>query len=201
LCVLVAYGTRPEVIKLAPVVRRLHAVPDLHVVVAASGQHRELAAAAARELGVEPDHDLAVPRPDPGLNSLFARLLTAFDELLEEVQPDWLLVQGDTSTACAAALAAFHRRVRIGHVEAGLRTGDLAHPFPEEANRRWIDAVSDELFAPTAAAAAALVAEGAASQRIHLTGNTAIDTLLSWPVTETVPPVREDRVLVTVHRR
>jgi UDP-N-acetylglucosamine 2-epimerase (non-hydrolysing) len=138
--------------------------------------------------------------PDQGLNALAAAALRAVDRTLAAERPDWVLVQGDTTTAMAASLAAFHRRLRLGHVEAGLRTGDLARPFPEEANRRIADVMADALFAPTARAAAALAREGASTDRIHLVGNTGIDALLS--VAAGLPAEPEgSEVLVTLHRR
>jgi UDP-N-acetylglucosamine 2-epimerase len=176
--VVIVYGTRPEAIKMAPVVRALRARPDaFEVAVCATAQHRELLDQAQRLLGLVPDHDLDLMTPGQGLNQLAARVLQALDELLARLAPDWLLVQGDTTSAAAAALAAFHLGLRIGHVEAGLRTGDLARPFPEEANRCIVDLLADALFAPTALAARRLRRSGADPARIFVTGNTGIDAL------------------------
>lgn len=197
---LVVYGTRPEAIKMAPVVRALAADPRCEPVVCTTAQHRQMVDQVHRLFGITPDVDLDLMAPDQQLNDLTARVLTAVDGVLGDVDPAWLLVQGDTTTAMAAALAAFHRGVPVGHVEAGLRTGDLARPFPEEANRRLVDAVAARLFAPTARARAALLAEGADLDRVVLTGNTVVDAL--EVVTAGLGEVaRADEVLVTLHRR
>lgn len=199
--VLVIYGTRPEAIKMAPVVEALRARPErFETIVCATAQHAHLADQMAVDLGLAPDIDLGLMLPGQQLNELAARVLAAMDEQLRAVSPDWVLVQGDTTTAMAAALAAFHRRLAVGHVEAGLRTGDLAQPFPEEANRRIVDVLAAALFAPTARAAAALRAEGTPADRIVVTGNTVVDALQR--VAAKLGPVqREPEVLVTVHRR
>src|SRR5262245_45714495 len=176
--ILVLYGTRPEAIKMAPVVEALRRRPDrFALTVATTAQHRGMVDQVQELFGLAPDVDLDLMRPDQPLNELAARAFAALDRVLAERAPDWLLVQGDTTTAMVGALAAFHRRVRVGHVEAGLRSGDLAQPFPEEANRRAVDLVAEALFAPTARARDALLAEGAPPARVHLTGNTVIDAL------------------------
>lgn len=202
--VVVVYGTRPEVIKLAPVVRALQGRPDrFDTVVCTTAQHRDLIDQFQAQLGVVADLDLDLMRPDQTLNSLAARVLAAVDDVVEDRRPDWLVVQGDTTTAMAAGLAAFHRGVRVAHVEAGLRTGDLAHPFPEEANRRMLDVLAAALFAPTPRSGAALVAEGHDPQRVHVVGNTVVDALQSMvgAAGDSVSPARVDEVLVTLHRR
>lgn len=202
--VLVIYGTRPEAIKMAPVLRALRRRPGAFEVTACTtGQHREMLDQVQDLMGLAPDLDLRLMRQDQTLNGLSAAALAAVDEVLAARPPDWLLVQGDTTTAMAAALAAFHRGVRVGHVEAGLRTGDLARPFPEEANRRTIDLLASALFAPTERAGRALLAEGCDPARVHVVGNTVIDAL------ESLRPLASGRdeaperpeVLVTVHRR
>jgi UDP-N-acetylglucosamine 2-epimerase (non-hydrolysing) len=204
--ILVVYGTRPEAIKLAPVVRALDRPGVFAVTVCATGQHREMLAQVQDLFGLRPDVDLRLMRPDQSLNALAAAALAAVDEVLVSTAPDWLLVQGDTTTAMAAALAAFHRGVKVGHVEAGLRTGDLARPFPEEANRRIVDALAAALFAPTGRAARALLAEGVDPARLHVVGNTVIDALRLLPTDgeETADPAgtpSRPEVLITVHRR
>jgi UDP-N-acetylglucosamine 2-epimerase (non-hydrolysing) len=199
--ILVAYGTRPEAIKMAPVVRELRRRSDrFEVVVCATAQHRAMMDQVHEVFGLEADIDLDLMRPDQTLNGLSARCFEGVDTVLGKTEPDWVLVQGDTTTAMVVALAAFHRGVPVGHVEAGLRTGDLRHPFPEEANRRIIDVFAEALFAPTIRAADALRKEGVADTRIYVTGNTGIDALLQ--IADTLPPepVR-DEVLITVHRR
>ena len=199
--ILAVYGTRPEAIKMAPVISALRRRPDhFRVTVVTTGQHRELLEPVQDLFGLRPDLDLRLMTPDQTLNGLSASSLAALDELLRDRRPDWLLVQGDTTTAMSAALAAFHRGVRVGHVEAGLRTGNLAQPFPEEANRRIIDLLATALFAPTERAGRALLAEGHESERVHVVGNTVIDALRSLDL-EPPAPSGSPEVLITVHRR
>lgn len=201
--ILVVYGTRPEAIKMSPVLQALKRRPGaFEVTVCATGQHREMLDQVEELMGLDPDLDLGLMRPGQTLNGLSSLALAALDEVLADPghSPDWLLVQGDTTTAMAAALAAFHRGVRVGHVEAGLRTGDLARPFPEEANRRIIDVFASALFAPTERAGRALVAEGCDPSRVHVVGNTVIDALRSLSLDREEAPARPE-VLVTVHRR
>ncbi|MGF1446556.1 MAG: non-hydrolyzing UDP-N-acetylglucosamine 2-epimerase [Pikeienuella sp.] len=175
--VLTVFGTRPEAIKLAPVIKALEADPEITARVCLTGQHREMLAPILRAFAIHADHDLALMRPGQSLNALVARAIAALDPVLEAEMPDRVLVHGDTSTALAAALAAFHRRIPVGHVEAGLRTGDLARPWPEEMNRRAIDAMADHLYAPTPAARAHLMAEALGARDLRVTGNTVIDAL------------------------
>ena len=176
--VLCLFGTRPEIIKLAPVLRALAAREDrietLHV---ASSQHTDLLHDNAAAFGVEIHRDLLVMEEGQTPTQVAARVLDALDPLLAETRPDLVLVQGDTTTAMAGALAAFHRGVPVGHVEAGLRTGDLASPFPEEMNRRLITQLASLHFAPTAHNVATLRAEGVPAEAIHRTGNPVIDAL------------------------
>ena len=176
--VLCLFGTRPEIIKLAPVLRALDARGDriatIHV---ASSQHEELLHPFARDFGVRIDHDLQVMEAGQPPAAVASRVLAALDPLIEREAPDLLLVQGDTTTAMAGALAAFLRGVCVGHVEAGLRTGDPTSPFPEEMNRRLIGRLASLHFAPTAHNAATLRAEGVAEDRIALTGNPVVDAL------------------------
>lgn len=209
--VLVALGTRPEVIKLAPVIAALR--HRLDVKVCASGQHREMLQQALDAFGICPDHMLDTMSPGRSLNILAARLLEGMDAVLERERPDWVLAQGDTTTAFCAGLAAFQRQIRVGHVEAGLRTGDLNSPFPEEANRSLLARVASLHFAPTRLAAQALFAEGVEAARIRVTGNTVVDAIhqaqASWPagIPVSVPANIRARlemgpaVLVTFHRR
>lgn len=174
--VLSIFGTRPEAIKMAPLVAALLKEPDIQSVVCVTGQHREMLDQVLALFDLRAQHDLDIMVPNQTLNGMYARLISRVDGVLEAEQPDCVLVHGDTSTASACALASFHRRVRIGHVEAGLRTGNLAMPFPEEMNRRVVDAVGDWLFAPTAESRANLLRENLAGQ-ITITGNTVIDAL------------------------
>jgi UDP-N-acetylglucosamine 2-epimerase (non-hydrolysing) len=199
--ILVVVGTRPEAIKLAPVIRRLRSEPArFEVVVCATAQHREMLDQVLELFEIAPDVDLDIMRADQGPNDLASRAFAALDRVLIDHPADWLLVQGDTTTAMCAAVAAFHRRVRVGHVEAGLRTGDLQQPFPEEMNRRVVDLVADAWFVPTESAAAALRAEHVPADRIHRTGNTVVDALLQIAGVQGEVD-DEDLVLVTAHRR
>jgi UDP-N-acetylglucosamine 2-epimerase (non-hydrolysing) len=199
--ILAVYGTRPEAIKMAPVIEALKRRPEAFSVrVCATGQHREMLDQVQEIFGLRPDLDLNLMRADQTLNGLAASALQAVDEVLADRRPDWLLVQGDTTTAMTAGLAAFHRGVRVGHVEAGLRTGDLRRPFPEEANRRILDLLADALFAPTERSRHALLAEGCDERKVHVVGNTVVDALASLAPAPTAAAGRPE-VLITVHRR
>lgn len=205
--VMVVMGTRPEVIKLAPVVGALRSVAE--TVVCSSGQHREMLAQALSVFCIEPDIRLDVMVPGQSLNALAATLLSALDRAIEQARPDWVLVQGDTTTAFCAGMAAFHRGVPVGHVEAGLRTGNLASPFPEEANRSLLARLTTRHFAPTRLARANLLGEGIAESTVVVTGNTVVDAIgmvrQSWSSTPPALPAEvhssEGHVLVTCHRR
>jgi UDP-N-acetylglucosamine 2-epimerase (non-hydrolysing) len=172
-------GTRPEAIKLAPVVAALYASDDLACTIVATGQHKQMFRQVAEQLGLREDADLDVMRPNQTLAGLTARLMDAIDGWLEKSPPDLALVQGDTTTVLVAALACFYRRIPIGHVEAGLRTGDIGSPFPEEVNRRLATPLVSLHFAPTDSARQALLREGVPAERITVTGNTVIDALLA----------------------
>lgn len=203
--VLVAIGTRPEAIKMAPLVRALRAEPWADVRVLATAQHRQMLDQVLSVFDIVPDVDLDIMRPDQTLSGLTARLLTRLDKVIAEQSPDVVLVQGDTTTVMTVALSAFYRHVPVGHVEAGLRTGDMRNPFPEEMNRVVAGRLSRWHFAPTETARANLLAEGVPPEDVHVTGNTVIDALLqvvdrrpALPVE--VPPGRR-MILVTAHRR
>ena len=174
--VLSLFGTRPEGIKMAPLVHALAEADGIESIVCTTGQHRHMLDQVLQLFDIQAHHDLDVMVPGQTLNGLFARLMTRVDALLEEVRPDCVLVHGDTSTATACSLAAFHRRIPIGHVEAGLRTGDLTQPFPEEMNRRVVDVMGKWLFAPTVTSRENLLKENLEG-RIYVTGNTVIDAL------------------------
>lgn len=193
-------GTRPEAVKMVPVVLALKADARFSVRLIATGQHRELLDQVLDHFHLSPDVDLDVMRPDQSLAELAVRALSALDRALAAERPDVLLVHGDTSTTLIGALAAFYRQIPVGHVEAGLRTGDLTNPFPEEANRRLVAQLAQAHFAPTAQARANLVAEGVADQHIYVTGNTAIDTLLTMARRRQGAPAQA-LVLVECHRR
>lgn len=174
-------GTRPEAIKLATVIAALRRENDFNVVVVSTGQHREMLQQVVDLFGIKVDHDLAVMQPNQTLASLTARLMTSIDDLLEKVKPDLALVQGDTTTVLVASLACFYRRIPIGHVEAGLRTGNIWSPFPEEANRTLAGKLITLHFAPTEFGRDNLLREGVCDEQIIVTGNTVIDAL-KWEV-------------------
>jgi UDP-N-acetylglucosamine 2-epimerase len=214
--IVVVLGTRPEGIKMAPVIQRLRERgPSIETLVCSTGQHREMLDQALDLFGITPDYDLDLMQQDQTPSQVAANVLTALDPLLVRLQPDWLLVQGDTTTVVAAALAAHYRKVRVGHVEAGLRTHDRLNPFPEEINRVLTDHISEMHFAPTVTARNALLCEGIQPDSIHITGNTVTDALL-WVVKRPLPPQHLSQygrletvladasnplVLVTAHRR
>jgi UDP-N-acetylglucosamine 2-epimerase len=213
--VLSVFGTRPEAIKMAPVVRALAAQPDIESKVCVTGQHREMLDQVMTTFAVTADHDLEIMRPNQTLSDVFARVLTGLDPILGEFQPDFLLVQGDTVSSTAAALAAFFRNIRVGHVEAGLRTGNLKSPWPEEADRRMTAVVTSRHYAPTTRARDALLQEGYAPDSILVSGNTVIDALIHVAREVTSPGATKQKldqqfawldpqkriVLVTGHRR
>jgi UDP-N-acetylglucosamine 2-epimerase (non-hydrolysing) len=175
--IVVFMGTRPEAIKMAPVIKALQAAPDMQPIVVNTGQHREMIQQVIDLFDLPVDHDLAVMQPNQTLASLSARLLTSIDATLENLQPDMALVQGDTTTVLMAALACYFRRLSIGHVEAGLRTWNLWAPFPEEANRKLASPLVSLHFAPTDFGRNNLLQEGIDPDRITVTGNTVIDAL------------------------
>lgn len=187
-------GTRPEAIKLAPVVAALRGASDLRCTVVATGQHKELFRQVADTFGLAVDADLEVMRPNQTLAGLTARLMDAIDDQLESVQPDMALVQGDTTTVLVASLACFYRRIPIGHVEAGLRTGNIWSPFPEEVNRRLATPLATLHFAPTEAARAALLREAVPEDTISVTGNTVIDALRLEVATQARNPALRARI-------
>jgi len=175
--ILVVFGTRPEAIKLFPVVAALKGDARFDCRVCVSAQHREMLDQVLEIAGIVPDHDLNVMKPDQSLDALTATLLTGLGQVMDEVQPDRVVVQGDTATAMAGALAAYYRKVPVDHVEAGLRSGNIYHPWPEEINRKIIGSMASLHFAPTETSAAALRAENVDPARVHVTGNTVIDAL------------------------
>ncbi|GHV05529.1 putative UDP-N-acetylglucosamine 2-epimerase [Clostridia bacterium] len=196
--VLSVFGTRPEAVKMCPVVLELGKRPEIDSVVCLTGQHREQLDQVTQIFGVCADYDLNVMQPRQTPAMITAAVLTGFDKLLTTLAPDVVLVHGDTTTAMSAALAAFYRQIPVGHVEAGLRTFDLTSPFPEEFNRVVIDKVSAFHFAPTAQNRENLEREGF-SDSIAVTGNTVIDAF-AYTLGGS-PPDREKLVLVTAHRR
>jgi UDP-N-acetylglucosamine 2-epimerase (non-hydrolysing) len=176
--ILSIFGTRPEAIKMAPVVKNLALETEIESLVCTTGQHRSMLRQVLDIFELETDFDLDLMAPNQTLNGLSSRIFAALDPLLEQVKPDRVLVHGDTTTAMASAVAAFHRGIPVAHVEAGLRTGNLKQPWPEEMNRRMVDIVSDLLFAPTEGSKQNLCKENLAG-KIYVTGNTVIDALMA----------------------
>ena len=203
--ILCVVGTRPEVIKMAPVILALRRSRHWDVKVIATAQHRELLDQVLEVFGIAADKDLDAMRPNQDLAALTARLITGLDACLEEHRPALVLAQGDTTTVLATALACFYRKVPFGHVEAGLRTHDFDYPWPEEMNRVLAGRLATLHFAPTETARLNLLREGVPAERVHVTGNTVIDALLwvaerDFPVDVDIPSDRR-LVLVTAHRR
>ncbi len=175
--ILSVIGTRPEAIKMAPVIKSLSQTDGVTAMLCVTAQHRNMLDQVLDLFGIEPDYDLNIMRDGQNLTHITNAVLSGVGEVIEESTPDRVLVHGDTTTAFAAALAAFYRMIPVGHVEAGLRTGDILAPFPEEMNRRMADCIADMHFAPTMTAHANLVAEGVDDKKIFVTGNTVIDAL------------------------
>ena len=214
--VLVAFGTRPEAIKMAPVIAALRARDEIETIVAVTAQHRQMLDQVLALFSIQPDEDLDIMQPQQTLPDLFSRILTGMSEVIARRQPDLVLVHGDTSTTLASAMAAFYNRVPIGHIEAGLRTGNLYAPWPEEANRRLTAPLCALHFAPTQRAHNSLRAETIPAQQIEITGNTVIDALLQVTSRiEQTPSLQQEMaqrfpfladdgrrlILVTGHRR
>ena len=176
--VMVVAGTRPEAVKLAPVVHALQAHDSLDPLLVATGQHRGMLDQALGHFGLAPAHDLGLLEPGDGLTTVLAKALRGLGEVVVAEQPSLVVVQGDTTSTLAGALAGFYAKVPVAHVEAGLRTSSLDAPFPEEANRRLVSRIASLHLAPTTTAAAALIAEGVDPETIRTTGNTVIDALL-----------------------
>ncbi len=202
------FGTRPEAIKIAPVALRLRASGDFEPILIATAQHRELMDQVLDVFGLEPDYDLDIMRHDQSPFDVTALVLARLRPVLEREHPDWVVVQGDTTTAFASALTAFYLKLPVAHIEAGLRTYDKYQPFPEELNRHMISVLADLNFAPTERARQNLLNEGVPPELVQVTGNTVIDALLmiadmpSPPLPGFVRGLGQRRlVLVTAHRR
>lgn len=211
--VLSIFGTRPEAVKMAPVVHALKAHPGIESLVCVTAQHRQMLDQILNLFGIQPDFDLNLMKPNQSLADLTAGIFTGLDPILKQVKPDWILVQGDTTTVMVAALLGYYNRIKVGHVEAGLRTFDKWQPFPEEINRRVAGVVADLNFAPTAWSEQNLLKEGVPAWRIAVTGNTVIDALyaiqqrpappeVDWILDSLqVAPGGKRLILVTAHRR
>jgi len=213
LSVISIFGTRPEAVKMAPVVKALAASPQVEAKVIVTGQHREMLDQVVQLFDIHPDYDLNLMKPNQNLANLTAEILSHLDPLLKELKPDWILVQGDTTTVMAAALLGYYNRIHVGHVEAGLRTGDRWQPFPEEINRRIAGVTADLHLAPPEHSRANLLREGVEDWRIVVTGNPVIDALQEIACRPApaevdellercgVGPQGRELVLVTAHRR
>lgn len=209
--ILAVFGTRPETIKVAPVIQELRRYPDRFICrICVTAQHRELLYPFLRLFDINPDFDLNIMQENQGLEYITRTVLIKAGEIIREEKPDYLMVQGDTTTSMAASIAAFYQKVRIAHIEAGLRTWDKLNPYPEEVNRRIIDSVADLYFAHTERAKQNLLAEGVKEGKIEVTGNTVIDALLDiagrepdfkgTPL-EGIPFDKKKIILITAHRR
>ena len=213
--VLSVIGTRPEVIKMAMVARALSSADGIEHFICVTAQHREMLDSGLKMFGLQSDFDLGVMKPNQDLTHITNAVMTGMATVLSEVRPDRVLVQGDTTTSFAAALAAFYFKTPVGHVEAGLRSGNISMPWPEEMNRRLTDQISDRHYVPTEQARKNLLTEGITEEGITLTGNTVVDALeyvveriesepkLSERICATLPDLGDDKrlVLVTGHRR
>ena len=208
--ILSVFGTRPEAIKLAPVIAELNKHQEkLTSVVCVTAQHREMLDQVLTLFALQTDYDLDIMQPNQTLATITARALTKLDEVLQAEKPDWVLVQGDTTTAMVATLAAFYHKIKVGHVEAGLRSFDKYQPFPEEINRKIATSISDLHFAPTEVSQQNLLREGVNKAQIIVTGNTVIDALLqiaekpyAWETSPLAAIPRDKKIiLVTAHRR
>ena len=213
--ILSVFGTRPEAIKMAPLMLALAEADGIESRVCVTGQHRQMLDDVMSAFSLKADHDLNIMRPNQALSDVFSAVMTGLDPIIADYRPDYVLVQGDTATSTAAALAAFFRSVKVGHVEAGLRTGNLMSPWPEEANRRLTAVVTTRHYAPTPRARTALLREGYPADAVIVTGNTVIDGLLRMAGKVTQPgPLRQSLdakyswldtskrlILVTGHRR
>jgi UDP-N-acetylglucosamine 2-epimerase (non-hydrolysing) len=207
--IMFVFGTRPEAIKMAPVVEKVESYPDiLQPVVVVTGQHRQMLDQVLRIFDIHPDYDLGIMEENQTLTSILTKSMQGLEDAILKEKPDMLLVQGDTSTTFAAALEAYYYKIPLGHVEAGLRTFDKWRPFPEEINRRLTSVMADLHFAPTRTSVANLAAEGIHQSSIYLTGNTVIDALLQvagkeYDLKKSGIELAQDKkvVLVTTHRR
>lgn len=211
--VLSIFGTRPEAVKMAPVVRALQKSESIESLVCVTAQHREMLDQVLDAFHIQPDVDLNLMQPSQSLADLTAHIFTSLDPILEQMKPDWILVQGDTTTVMASALLGYYHHILVGHVEAGLRTGDKWQPFPEEINRRVAGVAADLHFAPTEYNRQALLREGVPDWRIVITGNTVVDAL-QWIRQQPVPEQtlhllntlgirsgERELVMITAHRR
>ena len=198
--ILTIFGTRPEAIKLFPVVQALSAHTGLETLTCVTAQHRQMLDQVLQIAGIRPDFDLDLMTADQTLDDLTGRLLSGIGKILDETRPQRVVVQGDTATAMCGALAAYYRQIPVSHVEAGLRSYNIYHPWPEEVNRKIIGTIADQHFAPTQTSADALKRENIPAEQIYITGNTVIDALLIT-ANKTNDPNRLDDVLVELYKK
>jgi UDP-N-acetylglucosamine 2-epimerase (non-hydrolysing) len=207
----VVFGTRPDTIKMAPIILELQKFPEqFEVVTIATAQHRQMLDQVLVVFNIKSSYDLDIMAPKQTLASLTAKIITGLDEIFAKEKPDMVLVQGDTSTTCIGSLAAFYHQIPVGHIEAGLRTNEKANPFPEEINRRITGVISDLHFAPTETAKHSLLKENVNPSTIFVTGNTVVDALeytvrenykFAVPILDTIVNKGKKIVLITMHRR
>lgn len=207
--ILIVYGTRPEAIKLAPIILELRNMSEFETIVCVTGQHREMLDQINALFDIVPDFDLNIMYTNQSLDKLTANILTKIIPVIRKTNPDWILVQGDTTTAMVAALAGYYEKTKVAHIEAGLRSGDKWEPFPEEINRRIVSVIADLHFAPTPQSRLNLIDEGISDKNIIVTGNTIVDamnlinnkqfTLAKSPLADI--PWNRKIIVVTVHRR
>ncbi|MDD5865094.1 MAG: UDP-N-acetylglucosamine 2-epimerase (non-hydrolyzing) [bacterium] len=201
------FGTRPEAIKMAPLVKELEKRNEIESIVCVTAQHRQMLDQVLETFKIKPDYDLNIMKDGQTLGDITTRALTGIEGIIKEVKPDIVLVHGDTTTTFAGALAAFYNQVAIGHVEAGLRTNDKYSPFPEEMNRQMVDCMTDMYFAPTNISKANLLKENIEEEKIYVTGNTAIDAMATTVDENYQHPEldwiksNERMILLTAHRR
>ena len=205
--VLSIFGTRPEAIKMAPLVKELNKRDEIESIVCVSAQHREMLDQVLETFDIKPDYDLNIMKQGQTLSEITSRVLMGLEDVIKETKPDIILVHGDTTTTFAGALAAFYNQVDIGHVEAGLRTNDKYSPFPEEMNRQMVDCMTDMYFAPTELSKENLLNENIDEDKIFITGNTAIDAMATTVKEDYKHPeldwIKNDErmILLTAHRR
>lgn len=208
--VMTVFGTRPEGIKMAPIIKAMENVSEIESIICVTAQHRQMLDQVLNLFKIEPDYDLNIFQPGQTLTDITIRALKGLESVIMEVKPDILLVQGDTTTVFAGALAAFYQKVKIGHVEAGLRSGNMYSPYPEEANRKLTGILTDFHFAPTETNKRNLLNEGYPEDRIFITGNTVIDALkfavkedfkFENPLLNSIDYSKERVILMTSHRR
>ena len=208
--VMTVFGTRPEGIKMAPIIKVMENISEIDNTICITAQHREMLDQVLNLFQIEPDYDLNIFKPGQSLTEITMRALEGLEKVIMEVKPDVLLVQGDTSTVFAGALAAFYQKIKIGHVEAGLRSGNLYSPYPEEANRKLTGILTDFHFAPTETNRDNLLREGYPEEKIFITGNTVIDALkfavkedyiFNMPLSDNIDYKNKRIILLTSHRR